>query len=294
MKGDTSIKAVALGLMIGLASPVSTALADNQGGHGQHGGHGGKDKGGGHKAFKMGKNGKMEKTIKLAPKGLEWGMSLKAIAELYDKVFDAEFLELYKKVSPGSPEEHALDEELKDKKALLRRTEVSFDDTPTGIDYTALKGEYSYANGESLAYVPLRDGTKRNFFFFNKKLWKIYDEHPIGKNSPLGKDFAEALKVLKMKFKAEPLKIPQDFEKGQVFEEALWMDGDKYIRALNREGEKIIALVYVDKKIQDNLGKLRKNKVEDPHEMDPAVAAALQGAPEAPADQGKGKGKGKQ
>jgi hypothetical protein len=30
-------------------------------------------------------------------------------------------------------------------------------------------------------------GTGRNFFFFNDKLWKVYDEHPLGAGAKLAK-----------------------------------------------------------------------------------------------------------
>lgn len=229
----------------------------------------------------MGKGGVLPRTLHLAPRGLEWGVGVRAIDRLYDKVFDQEFLKLYKKVPVGGPRERALDAELKDKKAQLMRSVLKFEDVPTGIDYTPLKGEYSYENGESLAYLTLRDGTKRHFFFFNDKLWKIYDEHKLHPGGSLGASYDEAVKILTKKLNTAPRKVPQDFAKGQTYAESVWNDNDKYIRALNREGEGIIALVYVEKEIQDNLARYRRNKPKDPHEMDKAVEAALR-KPQAP------------
>src|ERR1051325_12209589 len=55
------------------------------------------------------------KKIALSPEGLKFGMGLEAIAHLYDKVFDDEYLPLYKKAAPG-PETEALDAELKQRK----------------------------------------------------------------------------------------------------------------------------------------------------------------------------------
>ena len=91
--------------------------------------------------------GAVAKKIALAPEGLKFGMSLEAIAKLYDKTFDDEYLPLYKKAAPG-PETEALDAEIKQKKAEVRRSKVDFGNTPTGVDQTPIKGEYSYANGE--------------------------------------------------------------------------------------------------------------------------------------------------
>jgi hypothetical protein len=243
------------------------------------------------KKLPMGKGGVLPKTLQLAPRGLEWGLGVRAIDRLYDKVFEHEFLALYKKTPVGGPRERALDIELKDKKEQLMRSLLKFEDIPTGIDYTPLKGEYSYQNGESLAYVTLRDGTKRHFFFFNDKLWKIYDEHKLRRGSSLGTSYDEAVKILSKKLRTQPTKVPQDFEKGQTYAEAVWKDDNKYVRALNREGEGIIALVYVEKEVQDNLARYRKNRPKNPHEMDRAVESALRKAepPPGPKDEKAGK-----
>ena len=71
------------------------------------------------------KDDKGGKRIALSPEGLKFGMSLDSIAKLYDKNFDTEFLPLYKKASPG-PETDALDAELKQRKAEVRRSKVEF------------------------------------------------------------------------------------------------------------------------------------------------------------------------
>jgi len=157
--------------------------------------------------------GSVGKKIALAPEGLKFGMSLEAIAKLYDKTFDQEYLPLYKKAAPG-PETEALDAEIKQRKAEVRRSKVDFNNTPTGVDQTALKGEYSYANGESMARLTLRSGTERYFFFFNDRLWKVYDEHKLKKGSPLGESYADAVKVLTGKYGNPPKKLPANAEKG--------------------------------------------------------------------------------
>jgi hypothetical protein len=230
------------------------------------------------------------KRIALTPAGMKWGMSLNAIARIYDKEFDAEFVPLYKKVQPG-PRMQALDAELAEKKAMIRRNKVEFGKLPTGLDQGPLKIEYSYGNGESLTRTSLRSGTQRYFFFFNDKLWKVYDEHPLRTGGPYGETYAEAVKVLTKKFGVAPKVVGQDFEKGQNFEESHWHDGGTLIRAVNREP--VLALVYVDRSVHGNLASLRKNKPQDPHSLDRDVAAVTkkpepeQGPGKPEADKGK-------
>src|SRR5436190_2966260 len=55
----------------------------------------------------------IDKKVKLSPDGLRWGMSIDEISKLYDKVFDDEFVPLYKAVEPG-PRMAELDSELAD------------------------------------------------------------------------------------------------------------------------------------------------------------------------------------
>ncbi len=222
--------------------------------------------------------GQISKRVGLAPKGIRFGLSLEGVAALYDKTFEEEFLPLYKKAQPG-PEMDALDEELKQKKASLRRTRVEFAGTPTGVDYTALKGEYSYANGESMAKITLRSGTQRHFFFFSDKLWKIYDEHKLTKGGTLGENFEEALKILAQRFGSPAKKLAADFDAGQQFDEGLWADPEKYIRAVDRGN--VLGMVYIDKAIQDSLASHRKNKPQNLHAIDSDVAAVVK-PPEPP------------
>ncbi|HEY6556487.1 MAG TPA: hypothetical protein VI072_04410 [Polyangiaceae bacterium] len=222
------------------------------------------------KAQKAGVPGELSKRVALSPRGLKWGMSVIGITKLYDKEFDAEFAPLYRKVEPG-PRMQALDAELAEKKALIRRNKVDFGKLPTGVDQGPLKGEYSYNNGESMTRLTLRSGTLRHFFFFNDKLWKVYDDHKLRKGGTLGESYVEAIKILTKKFGSPPKVIEQDFEKGRNYEEALWQDGATVIRAVNREP--MLGMVYVDRSIQDKLATLRKNKPQDPHAIDRDVAS---------------------
>lgn len=226
------------------------------------------------------KRGQLAKDLALAPKGLRWGMSLKAVSKLYDDVLDKKFLALYKKTQPGSPKERALDIELRDKKQLISRNVVEFGKTPTGVDYTPLKGEYSYQNGEKMSWVSLDPGKKRHFFFFNDKLWKVYDEYKLRDSGPMGTTFDSALKKLATVFHSQPNMRKQDFEKGRTFDEAVWANDDLYVRALDRSGEGLVAIVYVERGVQDNLGRYRKNKPVDAHKMDDSVERVLRKSPE--------------
>jgi hypothetical protein len=224
--------------------------------------------------------GAIEKPIQLAPKGLRWGLTLEGVARLYDKVLEAEMEPLFKKVERTPQDLPALEEELKNKQGILRRSRVEFGVTPTGIDQSALKGEYSYTNGESMAHMKLRSGTERHFFFFNDKLWKIYDEHRLQKGGNLGESFDEAVKILSKRFGATPKKVAANFEKGHPFDEMEWRDSEQVIRALDR-GE-VLGMVYADRTVQDNIAQYRRNKPVDQHEMDKDVALATAHPPTNP------------
>jgi hypothetical protein len=213
--------------------------------------------------------------------GLKFGMSLEQVAKLNDKDLDAEFKKRFLAASPT--ETLSIDEELRDKKAAFRRGRITFDDTPTGIDQSALKGEYSYGNKESLKQLSKRtrdDGKEipaRNYFFFNDKLWKIYEEHQLGPKASLGENFDAAVAKLSKVFGAAPVKLAADFQNDRPFDEALWRDGEKYIRAVDRGN--VVGLVFVEKSVQDSLAKMRPNKLVDQHELDKDVKAATANPP---------------
>jgi hypothetical protein len=222
--------------------------------------------------------GVLKKTVPLAPRGLKWGMNLEQIAKLYDKILEDEFKPRFLKAN--GPQVLQIEDELREKQAVLRRSRIEFKDVPTGIDQGPLKGEYTYGNGESLARFTPASGTPRNFFFFKDKLWKVYDEHKLGPDSPLGATYDAALKALAARFEAEPKRVPADYQKGQNFDEAVWQDGEKIIRAVDR-GD-VIGMVYVDRAVQEKLAEYRPNKAVDHHELDRDVAAATSRPPASP------------
>jgi hypothetical protein len=215
--------------------------------------------------------GVLDKAIGIPPKGLHWDLTLEGVAKLYDKVFEDEYLPLLKKAEPGN-QQTALEDELKTKQGILRRGRIDFGAIPTGVDQSPLKGEYSYKNGESMASLRLRSGTERHFFFFNDRLWKVYDEHKLTKGGTLGENFEEAVQILNKRFGAPGKAIPSDYEKGRPFDEVQWRDPEKLIRAVDRGN--VLGMVYASKTYQDNLAQYRKNQPEDLHEMDRDVAAA--------------------
>jgi hypothetical protein len=213
--------------------------------------------------------------------GLKFGMSLEQIAKLNDKDLEGEFKKKFLAASPTQSLQ--VEDELRDKKAVFRRSRIDFLDTPTGIDQSALKGEYSYGNKESLARMPARtrdDGKElpaRHFFFFNDKLWKIYEEYKLGPKSNLGTDFDSAVKKLAKVFGAEPQKVAADYAKGQNFDEAVWKDNDKIIRAVDRGDT--LGIIFIERATQENLSKFRTKQVIDQHELDKDVKAATANPP---------------
>lgn len=224
--------------------------------------------------------GELTKKVAIAPKELQFGMTLEQAARVYDKVFDKEFLPLYRKAEPGT-QMAALDAELRDKKALLRRNRIDFGKDPTGVDYTPLKTEYTYGNAESMSRVPLRNGTMRNLFFINERLWKIYDEHKLRAGGPLGENYEQAIAALTERFETPPKVLEADYPQGRPFDEAHWQDNALLIRVLNR-GEGVLGIVYVDRAVYDNIGKYRTHKPRDPHELDREVKAATARPPQQP------------
>lgn len=229
--------------------------------------------------------GKLNARLKLRPKGLRWGLSLKQLSKLYAKVFEKEFVPLYKRVQPG-PRMKALDDELEKKQQLIRQHHIKFGKVPTGIDSTALKGEYTYRNGESMTHVRLRSGVKRHFFFFNDSLWKVYDERKLRKGGPLGETFEEAQKILTKKLKVAPVVHEPAPKKGQYFQTAEWTDGSTILRLVNREHEKVIAVVWISEDVHGRLDALRKDK-GDGNKVDKDVEMVTRKSKKGPKDPNK-------
>jgi hypothetical protein len=226
---------------------------------------------------KANKGANLKTDIQISPSRLRWGLSLQQVAKIYDDEFDVQYRPVYKATEPGV-DSQSLDAEVADKKALIRRTRIDFGTTPTGIDQGALKGEYSYNNGESMARTMLAGGTQRFFFFFNDKLWKIYDEYKLG--TKLGTSWQSAVAALSELFGGEPKMQPADPGHGHAFEGAIWNTTSMQIRAINRDYQKIVAVVYADRSIADDLASHRPNALGNATAMDSQVRDATAKDPE--------------
>jgi len=230
----------------------------------------------------------VDKKVKLSPDGLRFGMTLEEISKLYEKVFDEEFVPLYKAVEPG-PRMAELDAELADKKSLIARNKLEFGTLPSGLDDTPLAGEFSYNNGESVTQIKLRSGVQRYFFFFGNHLWKVYDVHKLGKKSKLGADYGAAVEGLTKQFGKPPRALKADPEAGRRLDQVDWQDKETLVRVLDR-GNGALALSYIDRKTEENLGKFRTNKTAH-EEVDRAVSEVTRNDAAARIAEDKGKKK---
>lgn len=198
------------------------------------------------------------KKVKLSPAGLRFGMSVEEVSKLYEKVLEDEFVPLYQNVEPG-PRMNELDAELADRKQLVMRNKLDFGSLPSGLDNTPLAREYTYNNGESMTQIKLRSGIQRYFFFMGGHLWKVYDIHKLGKKSKLGEDFDAVVAALQKQFGKGPRSRKADPSLGRNFDQVDWADKETIVRIIDHGGGNI-GLVYVDRKIEQNIDKYRTNK----------------------------------
>jgi hypothetical protein len=141
-----------------------------------------------------------------------------------------------------------------------------------------------------MARTQLAGGTQRFFFFFNDKLWKVYDEYKLG--SKIGTNWSAAVSALTELLGGPPTMMEADPQHGRQFDEAVWNTRSMQIRAINREYQKVVAVAYADRSIQDNLASNRPNRLGNVDSVDSQVrdATAKEAAP-APKATGKGKKK---
>lgn len=217
----------------------------------------------------------VKKSVRLSPKGLRFGLSLDELSALYVKVFEKEFVPLYRRVEPG-PRMKELDAELAEKKKHIKRNHVEFGSLPSGLDNTPLGQEFTYNNGESMTHVTLRSGVKRYFFFYNGRLWKVYDVYKGPKMRKLGGDFDAIVENLAKKFGTKPRRQEPDPKVGRMLEHADWATGDMVVRVINRGGDEI-ALVYMARKAQEKLEKHRANDRNKSEKLDSDVSAVTKG-----------------
>ncbi len=201
--------------------------------------------------------GQLAKAPKLRPKGLKFGMTTEQVAKIYEKVIDQDYLPKWEDVEPGVQMQR-LEREIEEKKMELRRDQIDFDGTPTGLEGTALQNEYTHNNKEALMRIP-RKKKVRHFFFIQGGVWKVIDVYELGAKSRWGVDFNSAVEKLTKTLKGpEGMRLPADPSIGR-FEEVVWMDGKTLLRLINM-GQSKFAIGYVNQKTAENISKLRKNK----------------------------------
>lgn len=212
----------------------------------------------------------VDKKIKLNPDSVRFGMTIEELSKAYDKVLDDEWVPLYKSVEPG-PRMNELDAELAERKLDILKNKVEFGSLPSGFENTALAGEYTANNGETMTHLRLRSGVERYFFFFGNHLWKVYDVQKLGKKSKLGEDFPAALGTLTTAFGKSPRTRKADPGQGRRFDQSDWQDKDTIVRVIDQANGKA-GLAYIDRKIEENLGKYRTNKGEAAETLDREVS----------------------
>jgi len=232
---------------------------------------------------------KPQKRVVERLEGLQWGMSRPDVTHLYigptgliAHDFDAQLA----KTSIG-PELAALEHQREQVKSAFLRSYIEFGSTPTGYDATALRDEYTYNNHESLMFVE-REGKRRYLFFFNDRLWKVYDEVPLlsadGAATAFG-DIAQRLgDALSVTFRA-PTKhaaaTTSNASKGapaNVWQPATLesSDAETHVRLIDRSAERVVAIVFEDAGTVSKLAALRSTKPVDMMALDPAVQAVTQ------------------
>jgi hypothetical protein len=215
--------------------------------------------------------------IHIVPEGLHFGMAPQELLDFYDKVFDQDFVPIYK-ATPVGPKIKEVDAALAEQKSAFARSEVAFGNLPTGIDNTPLKGEYNYKNNETMMSVT-RLGVARHFFFQGKRLWKIYDDMPLKKEGELGASYQEAVAALTKRFGVAGRVLPEDAAHGRMATEVDWTDGTTHVRAIDRTYENLVGLVFEERSTAERLAVFRASQKSDEGQIDPTVAAVTRGGP---------------
>lgn len=217
---------------------------------------------------------KLELKLSVRPKGLDWGMSHKEVARVYDRVIEKDYLPQYQKAQPGV-QMRRLEAEVAEKKRTFAASVVEFADLPTRLDGTPFVGEFTYHNRESLMEIQ-RKKKHRHLFFIRNKLWKIIDVYELGPKSRYGADFETAVgKVEKMlKVKGRHIKANPDANQK---EEADWTDGRTHLRLVSF-GPSYLAIVYEDARTANRIDSLRTHKpkaAKTEDGIDPETKAVL-------------------
>lgn len=210
--------------------------------------------------------------------GIKWGISHAELQKVYTQTGGVLWKDYDEKLAKArvGPEQTALEAEREQAKNAFGRSYIEFKDTPTGYDTTGIRSEYTYRNKESLMWVQ-RNGKKRYFFFINDKLWKMYDEVPLGEGGLMGKAYVDAVNKLNAQLNAQGRVQHPDEKKGISIPTVDWKDGTSHLRAVDRSGEHVVGIAVEESGTISNLAALRPNKPVDPMAIDPSITAVTSG-----------------
>jgi len=116
-------------------------------------------------------------------------------------------------------------------------------------------------------------GRTRYFFFYQGKLWKVYDEIKLGEGSEYGATFKDALAVLAAKLGVEGRFRDADPAQGLRFPEADWVDAKTHVRAIDRSYEDVLGLVYEERETAKALAAIWQANRTEANAIDPDVLA---------------------
>ncbi len=210
----------------------------------------------------------------LMEKELHWGLTHAEVTDIYNLpggLFDREYAQQLAHLSPGVAQQQ-LESDRDSRKANFERSYTRFTDTPTGYDVTSLHSEYTYKNDEAVQRL-LKDGKTRYFFYIKDHLWKLYDELPLKADGALGATFQDAVTKLNALFGVPARIRPANAANGVERTTADWQDQTTHLRAVDRSGEHVVAIVLEDKSTLNSLAMLRANKPTDPFAINPSIAA---------------------
>ncbi len=214
----------------------------------------------------------------LHEKELRWGLSHLEVTDLYDgpgAFFDREYAPRIAKLQPGI-EMQKVETERDTRKANFQRGYSVFADSPSGLDLSPLRPEYSYNNDEGIQQV-FKDGKTRSFFYIKDKLWKIYDAIPLRADGPLGDSYKVAVAKLNDLLGTPGRTRPSDPSEGIDRPTTDWQDAASHLRADDRSSEHLVGIVLEDKRTLANLASLRSNKPVDFSAINPSIAAVTKG-----------------
>jgi hypothetical protein len=236
--------------------------------------------------------------IKTAPtsvlEGFSWGTSRRQVLDVYVRgggLIDQKFEPQLAKANPSAQKDLEAARTM-DRDAASTQELFEFDGKPNGLDATFLwkSREYSKANGETcfklsggLGVGAIEPRVVRYFFFFGGKgdaqrLWKVYEELPLGANSPFGADFQDAVNKLSSTFGTVGRLRTAGQGEGLASTQIDWEDEYVHVRLVERpDSPRVVGFVVEDRKTLENLAALRANKPEDPFALDPSVAGATSG-----------------